>query len=76
MNRHNRYLPTGLDAGIFSISLAVLLMELLLTRVFSVVMYQHFSFLAVALAMTGVGLGGMVVGLFADVFRRERVGAF
>ncbi len=64
----------SLDAGIFSVSLAILLVELLLTRIFSVVMYHHFSFLAVSLAMSGIGLGGLLVTLLPRVFRRENLG--
>ncbi|HYC54256.1 MAG TPA: hypothetical protein VEL28_04885 [Candidatus Binatia bacterium] len=59
--------------GILSVSMSILLMELLLTRVFSVVMYHHFSFLAVSLAMTGLGLGGLVVNLAPGAFRRDNV---
>ena len=32
----------GLSAGIFLISLALLLVELVLTRIFSVIMFHHF----------------------------------
>ena len=63
----------ALDAGILTVSLAILLVELLLTRVFSVVMYHHFSFLSVSLAMTGIGLGGLLVTLMPGVFRRNNL---
>ncbi len=65
--------PTALDAGIFAVSLAILLVELLLTRIFSVVMYHHFSFLSVSLAMTGIGLGGLLVTLLPRTFRRDNL---
>jgi hypothetical protein len=58
---------------VFAISFAVLLLELLLTRVFSVVMYHHFSFLAVSLAMTGLGLGGLIVNQRPSRFREDNV---
>src|SRR6266571_7916557 len=45
--------PTRLDAGIFLVSFAVLLLELLLTRIFSVTLYYHLSFMVVSLAMLG-----------------------
>jgi SAM-dependent methyltransferase len=65
--------PGSLDVGIFAVSLAILLLELLLTRVFSVVMYHHFSFLAVSLAMMGIALGGLLVTLRSDRFRADNV---
>ncbi|MGH9584489.1 MAG: hypothetical protein ACRD4O_16315, partial [Bryobacteraceae bacterium] len=45
--------------GIASTSLATLLLELGLTRVFSVVYYYHFAFLAISLALFGLGAGGV-----------------
>jgi hypothetical protein len=65
--------PTRLEAGIFLISFAILLVELLLTRIFSVTMFYHLSFLAVSLAMVGLGASGMLVNLWPRVFRRERM---
>jgi len=53
--------PSRLDVGIFLLSAAVLLVELLLTRIFSVAFYYHLSFLVVSLAMLGLGLGGVCV---------------
>ncbi|MBV8867057.1 MAG: hypothetical protein JO210_16795, partial [Acidobacteriaceae bacterium] len=45
--------------GIAATSLATLLMELALTRVFSVVYYYHFAFLAISIALFGLGAGGI-----------------
>ncbi len=64
-----------LGLGIFLVSLSLLLVELLLTRIFSVVMFHHFSFLAVSLAMLGLGLGGLLVNLLPGVFRRDNLGS-
>ncbi len=63
----------ALGPAIFLVSLAILLVELLLTRIFSVVMFHHFSFLAVSLAMLGLGLGGLLVNLLPRVFRADNV---
>ena len=68
-----RFRLTSLDLGIFAVSLAILLLELLLTRVFSVVMFHHFSFLAVSLAMSGIGLGGLIVNLRPRWFRADNI---
>src|SRR5580704_1529022 len=40
-------------------SLATLLFELSLTRIFSVVFYYHFAFLAISIALFGLGAGGV-----------------
>src|SRR6266705_1970403 len=47
--------------GIALVSLAVLLLQLTLTRLFSATMYYHFAFLAIALALFGSGAGGVLV---------------
>ncbi|MDP9267865.1 MAG: hypothetical protein M3P27_06010 [Acidobacteriota bacterium] len=55
--------------GLFVVSLASLLLELALTRLFSVVLFYHFAFLAISIALLGLGAGGV----FAYV-QRERLG--
>ena len=40
-------------------TLATLLLELSLTRIFSVVFYYHLAFLAISIAMFGLGIGGV-----------------
>ncbi len=45
--------------GVAATSLATLLLELALTRVFSVVYYYHFAFLAISIALFGLGAGGV-----------------
>ncbi len=39
---------------------AALLLELSLTRIFSVVFYYHFAFLAISIALFGMGVGGVL----------------
>ena len=39
--------------------MGTLLLELSLTRVFSVVFYYHFAFLAISIALFGLGAGGV-----------------
>ena len=52
--------------------MATLLLELALTRIFSVVFYYHFAFLAISIALFGLGLGGVfsyvVAGWKAPLF--------
>lgn len=45
--------------GVAATSLATLLLELALTRVFSVVYFYHFAFLAISIALFGLGVGGV-----------------
>jgi hypothetical protein len=46
-------------------TLAALLLELTLTRIFSVVFYYHFAFLAISVALFGLGAGGVFSYLVA-----------
>ena len=56
---HRRYIP-----GIFLISLSTLVLEVTLTRVFSVTMWYHFAFLAVSMALTGSAVAGVTLYFF------------
>src|SRR6266478_9502152 len=49
----------ALLAGIALSSFAALLLELALTRLFSVVLFYHFAFLAISIALLGLGAGGV-----------------
>jgi hypothetical protein len=46
-------------AGLAFTSFAALLLELALTRLFSVVLFYHFAFLAISIALLGLGAGGV-----------------
>jgi hypothetical protein len=50
---------TQLYLGLGFTTLATLLLELSLTRLFSVVFFYHFAFLAISLALFGFGAGGV-----------------
>ena len=52
--------------GVASTSLATLLLELALTRVFSVVYFYHFAFLAISIALFGLGAGGVLSYVVAE----------
>src|SRR3954465_644926 len=47
-------------AGVALASATLLMTELALTRIFSVVMYYHFAFLAISIALFGVSASGVV----------------
>src|SRR5215467_9577757 len=61
--------PTLL-AGLALTSFAALLLELALTRLFSVVLFYHFAFLAISIALLGLGAGGV----FAYLGKRRLAG--
>ncbi|HEX4228175.1 MAG TPA: hypothetical protein VHZ07_05865 [Bryobacteraceae bacterium] len=60
--------------GIAATSLATLLLELALTRIFSVVYFYHFAFLAISIALFGLGAGGVfsyvVAGWPGSLYRK------
>ncbi len=58
--------------GVFLIALAMLLLELLLTRIWSVTMWYHFAFVAVSLAMFGMTGGALLVYLLPKFFPTEK----
>ena len=60
-------------AGLFLVTLATLTYEILLTRIFSVTMWYHFSFVAISVAMFGLSVGAILVYLHPAVFRDDRV---
>src|SRR5712691_1565894 len=53
----------ALLAGVAISSFAALLLELALTRLFSVVLFYHFAFLAISIALLGMGSGGVLAYL-------------
>jgi hypothetical protein len=60
--------------GVGLTTLATLVLELSLTRIFSVVFYYHFAFLAISIALFGLGAGGVfsyiVAGWRGDFFAK------
>src|SRR5512142_1585439 len=46
-------------AGVLVMSFVSLLLELALTRLFSVILVYHFAFLAISIALLGLGAGGV-----------------
>ncbi|MBZ5630633.1 MAG: hypothetical protein LAO06_17395 [Acidobacteriia bacterium] len=50
-------------AGVLAMSFSSLLLELALTRLFSVILFYHFAFLAISIALLGLGAGGVFAHL-------------
>src|SRR5579884_802556 len=63
----------GTYAGLFMVTLATLMYEILLTRIFSVTMLYHFAFVAISVAMFGMTTGAVLVYLLPHQFTPERV---
>jgi spermidine synthase len=66
---------TTLLAGLALTSFATLLLELSLTRIFSVVLFYHFAFLAISVALLGLGAGGVFAYLLKVRLARARTRA-
>ncbi len=58
--------------GIFFTSTAVLMLELMLTRIYSVTLFYHFAFIAVSVAVFGSALSGVVIYIGKKFFTPER----
>src|SRR6202035_526296 len=56
--------------GLGLTSFAALLLELALTRLFSVVLFYHFAFLAISIALLGLGAGGVCAYLLKSRLAR------
>ncbi|TFG78746.1 MAG: hypothetical protein E4H23_07200 [Chrysiogenales bacterium] len=61
--------------GVFFIMLSALMLEILLTRIFSVTMWYHFAFMAISIAMFGMTVGAVAVYLLPKYFSAERAKA-
>lgn len=58
--------------GLFFATLATLMYEILLTRIFSVTMGYHFAFMAISIAMFGMTSGALIVYLLPGYFSQDR----
>ena len=70
--RHTDARSAWLIAGLFFITLATLMLEVLDTRLLSVLTWYHLSFLAVSVAMLGMAAGAVLVFVGGDAFSPER----
>jgi hypothetical protein len=61
-----------LPLTIFLISFCLLLLEIFMTRIFSVLLYHHFAFMAISIALLGLGISGMVIYFFPKFFSKKR----
>lgn len=57
--------------GMFTVAAATLMVEIGLTRIFSVTMWYHFAFFAISVALFGMTAGALIVHLRPERFRDE-----
>jgi hypothetical protein len=69
MSEELRKLPIYI--GVFLISSATLILEISLTRFFSVAKWYHFAFMVVSIALFGLGAGGSSLTLFPSLLGRS-----
>jgi hypothetical protein len=62
-----------LYTGLFLVTLATVMYEIVLTRIFSVTMWYHFAFVAISVAMFGMTVGALIVYLRPARFPAERL---
>jgi hypothetical protein len=67
---------TKIFLGISLITMAVLMLELGLTRLFSATMYYHFAFMAISLALFGSGASGVFIYIFQRRLGESRTGTW
>ena len=58
-------------ASLFILSLSVLLFELTLTRMFSIILWYNYAFMAISVAFFGLGIGSLLVHLVKNRMKRE-----
>lgn len=63
--------PFSLLLGIFLTSVAVLSLEISLTRLLSVAQWHHFAFMVVSMALLGFGASGSFLASFPSLLNRE-----
>src|SRR5207244_10478734 len=58
---------------LFVISLSVLLFELTLTRIFSIILWYNYAFMAISVAFFGLGIGALLIHILKHKINREEL---
>lgn len=56
---------------IFLVGMSVILMEIGLTRIFSIALWHHFAFLSVAIALFGLGVSGVFLTVYSGILKKN-----
>jgi len=70
---HSNLLLTFLLVSLFILSLSVLLFELTLTRMFSIILWYNYAFMAISVAFFGLGIGSLLIHIVKDRMKREEL---
>ncbi|HUF87464.1 MAG TPA: class I SAM-dependent methyltransferase [Thermohalobaculum sp.] len=62
--------------GVAAVSAAILAYEVLLVRLFSIVHWHHFAFMAISVALLGFGISGAILAVLRPWFAARARGAF
>lgn len=64
-------LPRSIFVAVFLLSLAVLMVQIALNRIFSFLIWYHFAYISVSLALLGFGASGSMVAAFPSLIGRS-----
>lgn len=70
---HSNSLLAFLLASLFILSLSVLLFELTLTRMFSIILWYNYAFMAISVAFFGLGIGALMIHIVKNKIKREEL---
>src|SRR5215831_16188958 len=59
--------------GVFAVCMCGLMLQIVETRIISVIVYYHLAFFAISMAMLGMTAGSLLVYFRPDLFSRERL---
>jgi len=60
-------------ASLFILSLSVLLFELTLTRMFSIILWYNYTFMAISVAFFGLGIGALLIHILKNKIKTEEL---
>ena len=66
-------LLTFLLVTLFMLSTSVLLFELALTRIFSIVLWYDYAFMAISIAFFGLGIGSLLIHILKNKIKRDKL---
>jgi predicted membrane-bound spermidine synthase len=66
-------LLTFLLVTLFTLSVSVLLFELALTRIFSIILWYDYAFMAISIAFFGLGIGSLLIHILKHKIKKEKL---
>src|SRR5919205_438903 len=58
---------------LFVLSLSIILFELALTRIFSIVLWYDYAFMAISIAFFGLGIGSLLVHILKNKIKKDKL---